>query len=400
MKKFGLILGVLGLGIAVLAALNWGKIERLQRVNTLFDEDKIVHNFSNMREALYSHDLPASGPAHDWPIALSDLPEQVGIGGSSRVLSEFLTETQATALVVIKDGQIVAEDYFQGTGAEDQRISWSMAKSFLSALFGIAVTDGRIESLDDPVTKYVPALAGSAYDGVPIRHVLNMASGVKFNEDYLDPKSDINKMGRVLALGGSMDAFAAGLNVQERPSGTQRQYVSIDTHVLAMVLRSATGQSLHDLFIDNLWSKIGPGKDAYYMTDGQDVAFALGGLNMRTRDFALFGQLILQDGNWNGAQIIPKAWIEASTVDSAPSDAATGQSGFGYGYQWWVPMDSKGEFFAVGIYGQYIYIDPNANMVIAKNSAHRGFEGVGQSGQSYMLENIEMFRALTAHYAP
>ena len=392
------IIGVIAVIAALLIGFNWSKIQRLERVNSMFDAGKIVHNFSNMRDALYAHDLPASGEPHVWPEALRDLPQTVMIGGEPRALDEFLLETQATALLVVHQGKIVSEDYFQGTTQDDQRISWSVAKSFLSALFGIAVTDGRIDSLDDPVTKYVEALIGGAYDGATIRNVLNMASGVQFDEDYLAKNSDINKMGRVLALGGSMDEFAAGLKDRARAPGTQFQYVSIDTHVLAMVLRDATGQSIHDLFVENFWSKLGPGKDAYYMTDGEDVAFALGGLNMRTRDYALFGQLMLQGGSWKGQEVIPKSWVKASTVDSAPKGLSGEAPGVGYGYQWWVPPNSHGDYFAVGIYGQYIYIDPKTHTVIVKNSAHREFLSEGKSGNSYMLENIDMLRSLALHY--
>lgn len=382
--------------LAGLLALNWETVQRLHKVQTLFEADNIVHNFSNMNEVLYSHLLPAKGEPYVWPEELQPLPETVMINGKSRNLDEFLKETQTTALLVIHDGKIIFEDYFKETGMDDQRISWSVAKSFTSALFGIAVDDGRIESLDDPVTKYVPDLAGSAYDGVPIRDVLNMASGITFNEDYLDPDSDINRMGRVLALGASLDEFTAGLTEVTRPSGELRQYVSIDTHVLAMVLRRATGQSIHELFVDHLWSKLGPGKDAYFLTDGEGVAFALGGLNMRTRDYALFGQMMMQNGVWQGEQIIPEAWVKESTRASAPLDV-TGTP-VDYGYQWWVPNDSNGDFFAVGIYGQYIYVNPQAKMVIVKNSAHREFLNDGQSGKLYKLEIIDMFRSLSNHF--
>jgi len=390
------------LGLALLIGLNWSKIQRLKRVNSLFEADNIVHNFSNMRDALYSHDLPARGTAHVWPKTLKPLPAQVMIAGESRSLQAFLDETATTAFLVIKDGEILFENYYQGTTQDDQRISWSMAKSFLSALVGIAVEDGRIESLGDPVTKYVPSLKGSAYDGSTIGNVLNMASGVKFNEDYIDPKSDINKMGRTLALGSSMDKFAEGLDTREYEPGTVRQYVSIDTHVIGMVLRAVTNQSNHDFFIDNLWSKIGPGKDAYYLTDGKGVAFVLGGLNMRTRDYALFGQLFLQDGVWGGEQIIPKPWVAESTKNNAPSDNATDKSGFGYGYQWWVPPGSTEhghDFQAGGIYGQFIYVNREANIVIVKNSANRNFREPAKSGNSYKRESVDVFRAIAEHYS-
>ena len=380
----------------ILVALNWQTIQRLNRVTHMFDHGKIVHNFSNMDEAFFHHELETSAPAHIWPENLSPLPETVTIAGEARNLDEFLTLTQTTALLVIKDGEILFEDYYLGTNQDDRRISWSMAKSFLSALFGIAVENGQIGSLDDQVTEYVPALKNTAYDGASIRNVLNMASGAAFDEDYLDPKSDINRMGRVLALGGSMDEFAASLTERARAPGNGRQYVSIDTHVIGMVLRAATETNIHDYFLDNLWSKIGPGADAFYLTDGNDVAFVLGGLNMRTRDYALFGQLMLQGGVWNGQPVIPADWVAESTTASAPPD--TEGTGVEYGYQWWVPEDSHGDYFAVGIYEQYIYIDPAANMVIVKNSANRQFKEAAPSGNSFKLESIDVFRSIVDHY--
>lgn len=399
MRKLAWVVGFILLLMIGMIVINWGKIERLSRVNSLFDAETIVHNFSNMDDVLYAHPLPATGRPHIWPENLRPLPETIKIGSDERSLASFLEETSTTALLVVHKGEIVFEDYYLGTSKDDKRISWSMAKSFLSALFGVAVEKDLIDSLDDPVTKYAPELAGSAYAGVAIRHVLHMASGAAFNEDYLDFNSDINKMGRVLALGGSMDEFAAALNIHAREPGTERQYVSIDTHVLGMVLRGATGETMHDLFQDWLWSKIGPGADAYYLTDGEDVAFVLGGLNMRTRDYALFGQLFLQGGQWNGAQIIPANWVTESTTASAPSDTSTDNTGVDYGYQWWVPRGSAGQYFAVGIYGQYIFIDPVTETVIVKNSAHREFENQGQSGQGYMLENIDMMYSLSRHFA-
>lgn len=402
MRKLGLLTIFVITIICILTAHNWTKLKRLHTINTLFDADKIVHNFSNMDTAFLSQSLPAATPKHIWPTELSALPESIRIYDQQTKLETFIAETDTTALLVIKDGHILSETYYKGTDKEDLRISWSVAKSFMSILFGVAIENGDIASLQDSVDSYVPALKTSAYAGIPIRHVLNMSSGITFNEDYLDPKSDINKMGRVLGLGSSMDKFTQNLTARDRASGTARQYISIDTHVLAMVLRAATGKSLHQLFKDTYSAHLGFGKTPYYLTDGKNVAFALGGLNLRTRDYALFGQMILQKGMWRGEQIVPENWIIDATKDSAPQPDID-DSGLGYGYQWWVPYDSAaqgGDFLASGIYGQFIYINPAANMVIAKNSAHRQFLQNGQSGQSYKLETIEMFRALTRHYTP
>ena len=290
-----------------------------------------------------------------------------------------------TAIVALKDGAVVHEAYFLGTGPDDLRISWSMAKSVLSSLLGVVMAEGKIASLDDPVVKYVPLLQGSAYDGASIRNVLNMASGVKFNEDYLDFFSDINRMGRVLALGGSMDKFAAGLHERSDPPGTVWHYVSIDTHVIGMVIRGATGESVASLLQSRILDPMGLEADPYYVTDGLGEPFVLGGLNMRTRDYARIGQMVLQGGAWQGRQIVPADWIEAATTASAPG-------GEGYGFQWWLPPDATpGEVMAEGVYGQYIYINRALGVVIAMNAADRGFEDAGVYDGS-----ITMLRAIAA----
>lgn len=391
--------------ILVVAGFNLSTIQRLVHVKSLFDEDKIVYNFSHMGELLYSTPLPKSGKQKKWPLNLLPLPLTYVDRGADKNTTDMLEELQTTALVVVKDGSIVFEDYYKGTAATDKRISWSMSKSFVSALTGLALSRGEIENITDPVTKYVPMLKESAYDGVPLRDVLHMASGIEFDENYLDPSSDINRMGTTLGLGGSLDEFAADQIKIARPSGTEWQYCSIDTHVISMVLRAATGKTLQQYFIDNLWSKIGASDDAFYSTDGDGNAFALGGLNMRTRDYALFGELIRNQGRWQEQQIIPADWISISTTNSAPMGevrvTTKTQSGsrFGYGYQWWTPPNSDDEFFAVGVYGQYLYINPKAGVVIAKNAAHREFMQSDETGESYMMQNITLFRQLAEHYS-
>ncbi|MCB1407615.1 MAG: serine hydrolase, partial [Rhodobacteraceae bacterium] len=213
--------------------------------------------------------------------------------------------------------------------------------------------------------------------------VLQMSSGVAFNEDYFDFWSDINRMGRVLALGGSMDGFSAGQSGRRAPPGTEWHYVSIDTHVLSMVIRGATGRSIPDLVSERLFQPLGLERDPYYVTDGEGVAFVLGGLNLTTRDYARIGQLVAQGGTWQGRQIVSADWIAESTARSAPGDV-------GYGYQWWLPDDAApGEVYARGVYGQFIWIDRDRDVVIAVNSADRAFRTEGA-----LDTNIAMFRAI------
>jgi len=384
-KFFKWALKALLLLAVILAGLAFWKrddITRLLAVNSLFNEEKIVNNFSHMDELFHSAPLVLPNTSSTLIMRPVELPD----------IGAWVEERAVTGLVVLKGGALVHESYYLGTPDTDLRVSWSVAKSFLSALMGIVQEDGDIASIDDQVTKYAPSLIGSAYEGATIRNVLNMASGVRFNEDYLDFNSDINKMGRVLGLGGSMDEFAASITARDRAPGEAWQYVSIDTHVLGMVIRGATGRSIPELMVEKLLTPLGLEADPIYLTDGYGVAFVLGGLNLRTRDYARMGQLYLQNGLWNGVQVVPAAWVAASTVDSAPNTPDR----TGYGFQWWLPADGiEGEYFARGVYGQYIYINPLKDVVIALNSADRGFTQAGVN-----LQNIAMFRQIARTVSP
>lgn len=366
-KWLARIVVVLVLAAAAVGLWKRDQITRLWAVNSLFDGDRIVQNFSHMDRAFLHVPVPrGTGP-------VSPLPQGPAMTLPT-VANDWIKARSVTSLMVLHRGAVVHESYHLGTAPEDRRISWSMAKSFLSALFGIIVAEGQIESLDDPVTRYAPSLAGSAYDGATIRNVLLMMSGVAFNEDYLDYDSDINRMGRVLALGGTMDGFAAGLSARDADPGARWKYVSIDTHILAMVLRGATGRSLPDLLSEKIIQPLGFESEPYYLTDGEGVAFALGGLNITTRDYARFGLMAANLGRYNGQQVVPKDWMRAATTPTAP----TAPGDLQYGFQWWMPADARpGEFFGHGIYGQYIYIDRARDVVIVATSADRAFREPG-----------------------
>lgn len=378
LRRIGRVLLVVVLLVAALALWKREEITRLMAVNTLFAPEKIVQNFSHMDKLFLTRALSrGDGPVSPLPTGdQAVLPDEV---------AAWIAARSVTSLLVLKDGRIVHESYHQGTGPDDLRISWSMAKSVLSALFGIVLAEGKVESLDDPVTKYVPALKGSAYDGTRVRDILTMSSGVVFNEDYLNFRSDINRMGRVLALGGTMDGFTADLTEREAEPGTRWHYVSIDTHVLGMIIRGATGEDIPELLERHILHPLGLEKAPYYLTDGEGVSFVLGGLNMTTRDYARIGQMIAQGGEWQGRQIVPRDWVAQSTRPQAPG-------GVGYGYQWWIADGAApGEVNAQGIYGQYIWIDQARNVVIVVTAADRLFEepGVGPG-------NIALFRRIAS----
>lgn len=387
-------LGVVAVAFVAIVAFNYPAAKKLYHAITLFDEDVIVENFSNMSTIFETVEIEKTGPTHQFGYALRPLPSQYSYKGESRNTEEFLENTSTTALVVLKNNDITFEDYYLGTTETDQRISWSTAKSILSAIFGIAVAEGHIASLQDPVTKYVPELKGSAYDGVLIKNVLQMSSGVKFDEDYGRFNSDINRFGRTMALGGSFDEFATTLEI-EREEGVYLHYVSIDTHVLGMVLRHATGREITDYLNEKLWSKIGAEANAIYMVDSLNQPMVLGGLNLRTRDYARFGKLYLDNGQWNGEQIVPAQWVADSITPDAPhlvpGKRDSSEINLGYGYQWWIPENADQEFMALGIYGQYIYINQKAGVVIVKNSANIDFM---KNNFESATETVELFRAI------
>lgn len=373
MKRFFLILLIICLGLGGAALVKREELGRLMAVQSLFSEEKIVGNFSAMGDAFLTTPVPRGDR--------SVVPFDTDIRPLPPVVAAYAADRSLTSLLVLKDGVIVAEEYYQGTEEDDLRISWSVAKSFLSTLMGILVDEGVIASIDVPVTDHAPSLKGSAYDGTTIKDVLQMSSGVGFDEDYLKFSSDINRMGRILALGGSMDGFAEDLSETFAVPGTEWQYVSIDTHVLGMVIRGATGRSIPDLLSEKIIRKLGFEREPTYITDGYGVAFVLGGLNITTRDYARFGQMIAQDGMWQGQQVVPRDWIAESTQPIAP----TAPGDIGYGYQWWVPVGATpGQFMGRGVYGQYIYIDQPRDVVIVVTAADRAFRerGVGRANEN------------------
>lgn len=359
---------LLALFLGLVAILFWKKDEvtRLLAVNSLFAEEKIVHNFSHMDSLFWTKPIDrGTGPVSPLPMGVqTPLPE-----GSA----DWIDARSVTALVVLKDGEIRHESYHLGTSPEDRRISWSVAKSFLSALLGIMINEGHL-ALEDPLVQHVPALRGSAYENSRVIDALHMSSGIAFNEDYLDFNSDINKMGRVLALGGSMDRFSVGQSQTRAEPGTQWHYVSIDTHVLGMAIRGATGRDIPELMQEKLIGPLGLEATPLMITDGDGVSFVLGGLNMRTRDYARFGQMALQDGALQGQQVVPSGWL----ARSATFTAKTAPGAEAYGLHWWGATDPReGEFYARGVYGQYIYINRPLGVVIAVNSADRLFREPG-----------------------
>mgnify|MGYP002011179306 FL=1 len=377
----------------VLSVWAFPKIKALNTTLTLFDEDKIIENFRSVAEFWPTRSLTQAKVPYIYTYGDSlNVPSSFAYNDQKLGTQQFLKDSWTTGLIVIQNDEIALEDYYLGNSAVTQNISWSMAKSFISALIGIAVNEGHIKSIEQSVDAYATSLVGSGYEGVSIKNVLQMSSGVAFNEDYGDFYSDINRWGRDFSLGNSQDAFAATLKNDIEP-GTVNHYVSINTHVLGMVLTQATGRSITDYMQEKLYNPLGMEHDGLWIIDGQGMEMALGGLNLTLRDFAKLGSLYLHDGTFNGQQIVPASWVADSRTMDQPH--LLPGNDFGYGYQWWMVGGDSGEFMAMGVYGQYIYINPETNTVIVKNSANPFYNDTSYIPSSDFA-HLALFRALSA----
>jgi CubicO group peptidase (beta-lactamase class C family) len=382
------LLAVLLLTVVV----SYSKIASLVQVISLFDEDKIVENFRSMNRFSSSRELTPSSNPYVYPSGPKlPLPDVFEHRGNRHSVQDFLSNSWTTGFMIVQDGYVLREDYFLGNQRSTQNISWSMAKSFISTLIGIAVNEKAIESVSDPVDRYAPMLKGSGYEGVSIKDVLQMSSGVGFNEDYGDFYSDINRWGRGFALGASQDEFATTLQ-RERSPGTRSQYVSIDTHVLGMVLTRSTQTSITEYMQEKLYEPLGMNHAGYWLIDGEGMEMALGGLNLTLVDFVKIGSLFLNKGKFNGQTIVPESWVESSLAGDEEHLAPT--ESFGYGYQWWLMPGEDREFMAMGVYGQYVYVNPRTRTVIAKLSANPFYNYDYLVSSDYA--HLSLFRAISA----
>ncbi|MDR3500615.1 MAG: serine hydrolase [Parvibaculum sp.] len=392
------VLVVLVAGIGIFTAVKWQEIERARFVASMFSGADEVENFRNMDAIFPSRKIARAGAVYDIPQgAPLDLPATYSYEGKTLDTAKFLAATDTTGLLIVKDGKIVHEQYWRGNDKDTRWISWSVGKSFISALVGIAVGEGKIASVDDPLTKYAPELIGTGYEGVSIKNALQMSSGVSWNEDYSDKNSDIARFGRTLAFGGSMVEFAKSLKRAHAP-GTVNHYNSMDAQVLGLVLLHATGKTPSDYLSEKIWSKIGAARDGYWVLDDTGTELAAGGVNVTLRDYAKFGLLYLHEGNWMGEQLVPRDWVKASHTPDAPQLVPGKRDNaddiMGYGYLWWLPETADGPFSAIGIYNQFVYVDPAHDLVIAKTSANHTY-GADTTDASYREhETFALFRAI------
>lgn len=395
---FKILLFILLIGL-VLIVINWKTINRLKHTITLFDKEGIVQNFQNMDTAYPTKDLsPSSNPR---PIPILDFGyepiEKFTFRDSTFNYSEYLENTLTEGLLVIKNDSIIHESYYNDLEQNETHISWSMSKSFIAAMMGIAY-DRDLYKLTDPITQYLPQFLNTGYDNVRIEDLLQMSSGVGFNEDYGDFNSDINKFGRAFAVGSSLESFALRLERAKEP-GTYNHYVSIDTQVLGMLLIKLTGKSITQLTKEWIWEPMGFEHHGQWIVDNTGLELALGGLNASLRDYAKMGLLYLNKGKHNDKQILSEEWVKKSLEITKPhlmpNQTELSSNHHGYGYQWWVPQKDEGDFFMAGIYNQYVYVQPKHDLVIVKLSANHHFKKQGKITKDI---HLALFKTMAAEF--
>lgn len=386
-KRLGIVLCCLALILGAIWFCFGERLSLLYRSLQSFKDENLAYTFQHTPEIQPTVTIQGSAAPFEFAkeenIALAD---GFQFEGSFYPTEPFLQDTKTSALLVIQDDVIRYENYFFGGDEATAFSSNSMGKSFVSALMGFAVADGSIDSVNDPLGKYIPEFVGTDLENIPIKACLQMASGIDFNED-----TDMNSFSMRTLMGTPAMEVIAGYGVQEPPF-TYRRYLSINTEILGQVIKNATGKGLGEYMEEKLWTRIGSAHNAYW-TLNNGTELANGGLSISLRDYARFARLYLHEGNWNGEQLLPRDWIRDSLDISAdyskPGANNDGYNAIGYGYQWWVPEGDQGEFMAIGVYGQFLYVNPKQNVIIVKVNADPDF-----MAEHYELKHVEFFRAI------
>jgi CubicO group peptidase (beta-lactamase class C family) len=312
-----------------------------------------------------------AGPVWALPGTPGSLDFSYDYQGQHHPAADILDDTYSNALIVLKDGRIAAEIYRNQTDARTHFISFSMAKSITSILIGLALEDGSIRSLDDPITRYVPELDHSAYEGVTIRQALMMRSGADYEERYDFEHPGLAAAAFEEALVQNRVRFASFARVLNRAyaPGEHFNYSTIETAVLGWTLERATHRSIADYMSERLWKRVGMESYGFWIMDGPPAAgreFNGAGFNAVARDYARLGLLMEHAGSAHGEQILPAQWVADSTAPRAAEPVASG-SPLGYRYQWWTVVGTDA-YLALGLQGQFIYVDPPSHTVVVKLS--------------------------------
>jgi CubicO group peptidase (beta-lactamase class C family) len=367
MKLARIALGAL-VALVVAGTAGWFSLDKETRalVATLPTNSDLLFWNERQRDAAFRalDRLPVLAKSR--VVAAGGTPRPLPPGAPLRLpidVDAYMAGQRAAALVIVHDGKLRLERYGLGFGPDGRWTSFSVAKSITSTLVGAALKDGAIRSMDDKVSEYLPQLKGSAYDDVSIRQLMTMTSGVRWNEDYADPASDVARFNNHKPEEG-VDALVSYMRRLPRaaPPGTRWNYSTGETNLVGVLLSHATGKTLSAYLSQKIWVPAGMEQQATWILSrtGQEISGCC--LQAATRDFARFGLFLLDGARVDGHGIVPEGWLAEAT--SRRTDI--GVPGRGYGYQWWTYDD--GSYTARGIFGQAIFIDPTRRLVIASNA--------------------------------
>ena len=389
MKARKIALGVLAV-VVVAAVGGWFSLDKETRgvLATLPTNKDLLFWNQDQRDAAFraldrltvvakNHDVPASGQP-------SPLPPGPPLALSVDV-DAFMASQRSAAVLVLHDGKLRLERYGLGFDANGRWTSFSVAKSITSTLVGAAIQDGYIKSMDDKLTDYIPQMKGSAYEAVSVRQLLTMTSGVRWTENYSDPNSDVARFNNHKPEDG-VDALVSYLRQLPRaaPPGTRWNYSTGETNLVGVLLTQATRKPLATYLSEKIWVPAGMEQKATWILSRTGVEISGCCLQATPRDYARFGQFVLDGAKVNGKSIVPDGWLAEATSKQVPID----QPGRGYGYQWWTWDD--GTFRAIGIFGQGIFLDPKRRLVIVTNAHWAG----GARDPAAARKRDEFYRAV------
>lgn len=323
----------------------------------------VYYNFADINDhkIFPTREVKASENPFEFPVSKHPIAPKE-LNGQS--FDDFLRKNNTVAFMIIRNDSIQYENYFHNYNEASVVPSFSMAKSIISILIGFAVDEGLILSVDEPITTYIPELQKNGFDKVTIKHLLQMTSGLKFNESYINPFGDA----ATFYYGRNLRKSISKMKLEEKP-GERFKYVSGDSQLLGLVLeRALKDKTVTEYLQQKLWTPLEMEYDASWSLDREDNGLekTFCCVNARARDFAKIGRLYLNKGNWNGKQILSENWVNESTkVDTSDG------SSWNYQYQWWL-LTKQGDYMAQGILGQYIYVNPNKNLIIVRLGKNHG----------------------------
>jgi CubicO group peptidase (beta-lactamase class C family) len=371
MKGRKIALGVLA-ALVVSGLAGWFSLDKETRglLATLPTNRDVLFWSEPQRDAAFRalDRLPVLAKWHIVPVAATPMPLPPGRPLKLAVdVDSYMAGQRSAALLIVHNGKLRLERYGLGFDGGGRWTTFSVAKSITSTLVGAAIRDGYIRSMDDKVSDYLPQMKGSAYDDVSIRQLLTMSSGVKWNEDYADPNSDVARFNDHKPEAG-VDALVSYLRrlPREVPPGTRWHYSTGETNLVGVLLSEATKKPLSTYLSEKIWVPAGMEQQATWIlsSSGKEISGCC--IQAAPRDFARFGLFVLNGARVNGQSIAPDGWLAEATTERI----GTGQPGRGYGYQWWTYSD--GSFAARGIFGQGIFIDPKRRIVIVSNANWAG----------------------------